>query len=184
MKLGRLLVAMIAMAGIAGCTAQIPIVDKDTLENQVYERLAKEWGHNPQKVKCPSALRGEVKQKQTCVVTDDGVDHLVTVTVIKVDGKDVEFKLDTGAPLTAPTTQPEVYVGREDVAKQVAEQILAQTGRPAEMVNCPNDLPAVVGATTTCYIHDGSDVYDAVVTVREVNGDDVKFDVQVAGEPR
>ena len=81
MKFGRLLVAAIAMAGVAGCTTQIPIVDKDTLENQVFERLAKEWGHNPQKVKCPSALRGEVKQKQTCVVTDDGVDHLSLIHI-------------------------------------------------------------------------------------------------------
>ncbi|MCE5291837.1 MAG: DUF4333 domain-containing protein [Nocardiaceae bacterium] len=184
MKVGSSLVAAIALVGITGCSVQIPVVGKDSLENQVFERLAKEWGHNPQKVKCPAALRGEINQKQTCVVTDDGVDHMVTVTVVKVDGSNVDFKLDTGAALTSPTAQPEFFVGREDVARQVADQIVAQLGRPAEMVNCPNDLPAVVGATTTCYIHDGSDVWDAVVTVREVNGSNVNFDVQVAGEPR
>ena len=184
MKFGRWLVVATALVAVAGCSKEIPVVDKDTLERQMFERIATEWGHNPQSMKCPAGLRGEVSAKQTCVVTDDGVDYRVTATVTEVQDKDISFSIKTGEALTTETPQPEVYIGREELAQNVSDQLSQQLGRPPELLNCPNDLPAVLGTKVTCYLHDGPDVFDVVVTVTSVDGDNVLFDVDVAPQPR
>jgi hypothetical protein len=180
MKSGRWVAIAVLCTALAGCSKEIPVVDKDTLERQLFERLATEWGHNPQEVKCPAGLRGEVGHKQACVVTDDGVDYNVFATVNAVSGDSVSFTIETGDALTKETPVPEVYIGREDLARGVAERMAQQLGREPQLVNCPNDLPAVLDATVMCYFHDRGDVYDATVKVTQVDGNAVLYDVLVA----
>ncbi len=184
MGFGRRLIVATALLAVASCGREIPVVDKETLQNQIFERLATEWGHNPQKVTCPAGLRGEIDAEQTCVVTNDGVDYHVTATVTGVEGDAVEFKIKTGEALTVETPTPEVYVGRDDVARTISEQVAQQAGAAPELVNCPNDRPAVLDAAVTCYLHNGSNVYDVAVKVTTLEGDNVGYDIHVAPEPR
>lgn len=184
MKFGRWLVVATALVAVAGCSKEIPVVDKDTLERQMFERIATEWGHNPQAVKCPSGLRGTVGAEQTCVLTDDGVDYQVTATVNEVKDNEVSFTIKTGEPLTVKAPPLDVYIDREDLERNVSDQLNQQLGRPPELLNCPNDLPAVLDAKVLCYLHDGPNVYDVVVTVTQVDGDNVLFDAVVAPGPR
>ncbi len=74
-------------------------------------------------------------------------------------------------------------VEQEEVASQISAELAAQVGREPELVECPDDLDAEVGATLTCTLTDDGDVYDVRVEVTEVNGDDVLFDFEVEQQP-
>ena len=75
-------------------------------------------------------------------------------------------------------------VTSSDVAEQAQAALTQQVGQPAPPVDCPGDLPAEVGAKITCTILDGTTKYEVYITVTSVeDGDQVKFDVQVADTP-
>ncbi|WP_245672725.1 DUF4333 domain-containing protein [Aldersonia kunmingensis] len=75
-------------------------------------------------------------------------------------------------------------VGKDVVAEQVSTQLTEQIGTTPDSVDCPEDLDAKVGATLTCTLtHEGVS-YDVDVTVTSVDGGDVKFDIQVADQPK
>ena len=50
-------------------------------------------------------------------------------------------------------------------------------------MECPDDLDAQVGATLTCVLTHQGESYDVDVTVTAVEGDNVSFDIEVAGQP-
>lgn len=70
-----------------------------------------------------------------------------------------------------------------DVAEQTAQGIEKIVGQRPD-VKCKDDLPAKVGATITCDLTDGTDIYDVKITVTTVEGTDVNFDFDVADTPR
>ncbi|MGY1605065.1 DUF4333 domain-containing protein [Geodermatophilus sp. SYSU D00815] len=75
-------------------------------------------------------------------------------------------------------------VAAADVAAAVAEDLEARTGaRPA--VDCPEDLPAEVGATARCTVTlEGVEgEYGVTATVTEVEDGRAFFDIQVDPEP-
>ena len=74
-------------------------------------------------------------------------------------------------------------VPANDVAKEISAQLKAQTGKAPKSVTCPSDLADEVGATLRCELNDGRDTYGVSVTVTEVKGDNVNFDLKVDGEP-
>ncbi|MBD8505358.1 DUF4333 domain-containing protein [Hoyosella sp. G463] len=74
-------------------------------------------------------------------------------------------------------------VDQEEVASQISAELATQVGREPELVECPDDLDAEVGATLTCTLTDDGDLYDVLVEVTEVNGDDVLFDFEVEQRP-
>jgi len=74
-------------------------------------------------------------------MTYDGQPYGVNVTVTSVDGDRVNFDIVE-------------TVSKDDVAKQISDQLAQQFGRTPEKVTCPNDLKGDVGATTRCELTD------------------------------
>lgn len=71
-------------------------VDKDQVASQIGDQLAKQVGHQPDKVTCPDNLKGAQGATLRCDLTDQGQTYGVTVTVTDVQGGDVlfDFKVD------------------------------------------------------------------------------------------
>lgn len=68
-------------------------------------------------------------------------------------------------------------VSKSDVAGQITAKMTDAAGNKPESVNCPNDLPATVGAQLNCEIKIKNKPFNVNVTVTSVNGSDVKFDM-------
>jgi hypothetical protein len=75
-------------------------------------------------------------------------------------------------------------VDRVDVAQRISTQLQTQVGRPPDAAACPTNLDAKVGASLFCTLTDQGVSYDATVTVTNVDGGDVAFDLKVASEPK
>ncbi|WP_428951930.1 DUF4333 domain-containing protein [Streptomyces sp. cg35] len=110
----RLAAATLALSAVAagallvGCSGSVsvgstdPKVSKDKLSDTVAEQLAKTTGQPKPDVTCPKDLVGKVGNATRCTLTaSDGSTLGVTVTVSKVDGKNVNFDIkadDTPSP--------------------------------------------------------------------------------------
>jgi Domain of unknown function (DUF4333) len=68
-------------------------------------------------------------------------------------------------------------VSKSDVASQITAKMTDAAGNKPESVNCPNDLPAKVGAQLNCEMKVKNQPFNVNVTVTSVNGSDVKFDM-------
>lgn len=76
-----------------------------------------------------------------------------------------------------------VSVAKDDVAKEISNQLQQEVGRAPESVNCPSDLKGEVGATLKCELQDNGDTYGVTATVTQVDGSNVKFDIKVDDKP-
>ncbi|MEV6217195.1 DUF4333 domain-containing protein [Nocardia sp. NPDC051833] len=74
-------------------------------------------------------------------------------------------------------------VDKEAVAEQISTQLANQVGETPDRVTCPEDLKAEKGATMTCTLTEQGATYDVKVTVTSVEGDNTKFDIEVADTP-
>jgi hypothetical protein len=83
--------------------------------------------------------------------------------------------------LTACGSDP---VTADQAAESVAEVVEEETGVRPE-VACSEVLEAEVGATARCTLTPGDDPteYRVTLTVTSVDGDDVRFDIEVDDEP-
>lgn len=68
-------------------------------------------------------------------------------------------------------------VSKSDVAHQITSKLTDATGNKPDSVNCPDDLPARVGAQLNCEMKVKDRVFNVNVTVTSVKGSDVKFDM-------
>lgn len=75
-------------------------------------------------------------------------------------------------------------VPASEVAQQVSDQLEARVGRAPDAVECPDDLEAEVGATLRCTLTDGDTELGVDIEVTEVDGSDVRFDIQVDDAPQ
>ncbi len=94
--------------------------------------------------------------------------------------------LAAGAALVGCSSGPG-SVDSSEVEKVAATELAAQVGTDQlPDISCPDDLEAEVGATLTCElsVEGDDDVYPVQIEVTEVDGDDVKFDVQVDDTPK
>lgn len=74
-------------------------------------------------------------------------------------------------------------VAAEDVATQAAASLESQLGYTPE-IECAEDLDGEVGAEITCDLYDQEGTrYDATMTVTNVDGSNVEFDVNVPSYP-
>lgn len=73
----------------------------------------------------------------------------------------------------------DVTVSKGTVEKTVSERLEAQVGQKPDKIECPGDLSAKVGETMKCTLTAGTDELGVNVKVTEVDGTDVKFDIQV-----
>ncbi len=78
----------------------------------------------------------------------------------------------------------ETTVDADQVAGRVSDQLEQRVGRAPDSVDCPDDLDAEVGATVRCTLTDGETQLGVDVTVTEVDGDTVRFSVQVDDQPK
>ncbi|HEY5854935.1 MAG TPA: DUF4333 domain-containing protein [Aldersonia sp.] len=167
--------AAVSIAMLAGCSKT---VDKGDVAEQISNQLAAQVGTTPDSVECPDDLDAEVGATMTCTLTADGTDYEVGVNVTSVDGDDVAFDIDNKDGFGQQTTGD-----RNAVAEQISAVYAEQVGAAPDSVECPDDLAAEVGATLTCVLtHEGAS-FDVDVTVTEVTGDDVSFDIQFADQP-
>jgi hypothetical protein len=68
-------------------------------------------------------------------------------------------------------------VSKTDIANQITSKLTDAAGNKPDSVTCPSDLPAKVGAQLNCTMKVKDQTYTVNVTVTNVNGDDVKFDL-------
>uniref|UniRef100_UPI00037AD9C0 DUF4333 domain-containing protein n=1 Tax=Nocardiopsis halotolerans TaxID=124252 RepID=UPI00037AD9C0 len=74
-------------------------------------------------------------------------------------------------------------VDAEQVAQRSSEMVAEQVGRNPDAFTCPEDLPAEVDAEIRCELTDGDQTYGVTVTTTSVDGNDVRWDVQVDDAP-
>jgi hypothetical protein len=78
----------------------------------------------------------------------------------------------------------EKQVSQDQVEQNARTQLTKAVGQQAPPIDCPDDLKAEVGAKMTCTMQLDGKPYDVLIDVTSVEGDDVKYDVKVADEPR
>ncbi|WP_280832344.1 DUF4333 domain-containing protein [Mycolicibacterium frederiksbergense] len=74
-------------------------------------------------------------------------------------------------------------VSKDQLADIVKQKLEAQVGAEADSVVCEGNLSAKVGATQRCVLTDGSKKYGVTATATSVDGDNVKFDIDVDDKP-
>ena len=80
-----------ALVALAGCGDSTPTVDQSKLEDEISSKLEAQVGTAPDDISCPGDLEGKKGTEMRCTLTA-GEDELgVTVTVTRVDGKQVNF---------------------------------------------------------------------------------------------
>lgn len=77
----------------------------------------------------------------------------------------------------------ETGVAPDVLAEQVSASLAETVGRAPDEVECPDRLPARVDAQVRCTLRDSGTAYGVTVRATEVDGDDVRFHVEVDQEP-
>jgi len=70
-----------------------------------------------------------------------------------------------------------------DAAQQISDQLDATVGQRPDAVECPEDIPAEIGATMRCELTDGESVYGVTIRITEVTDGVATFDIEVDQEP-
>jgi serine/threonine protein kinase len=94
----------------------------------------------------------------------------------KSTGGEVASPTSTVPPSTTKSRSP-TSVNKSDVASQITLKMTDAAGNKPDSVNCPSDLPAVVGAQLNCEMKVKNMTFNVNVTVTSVNGSHVKFDM-------
>jgi hypothetical protein len=72
-------------------------------------------------------------------------------------------------------------IAADDVESTAVDQFSQQF--EVQSVDCPDDLPAEVGAETTCVLVDGAGgEFEMTATVTSVDGDQADFDLELTAE--
>ncbi|MFB9313916.1 DUF4333 domain-containing protein [Nocardioides plantarum] len=127
-------------------------------------------------VSCDGEIKAEKGAEQRCHASDVRGDRYgLTVTVTSVDDGKLSFSTD---PDPGQTVEP------DELEPEVTAKLTELSGGTApDAVDCPDDLPGRVGATTTCILTAGEDRLETTVTVTSAEGPKVGFDIKVADEP-
>lgn len=81
-----------------------------------------------------------------------------------------------GVPACSVSTGPAV-VKKDDVVNQITAKMTDAAGNKPESVTCPDELKAEVGAQTNCQMKVKGQPFNVNVTVTDIKGDSVKFDM-------
>lgn len=72
-----------------------------------------------------------------------------------------------------------------DLEKQGLASLERQVGQKAVGLDCPDDLEAKVGKSTRCTLQaDAKTKFGVTITVKSVDGDNAKYDIQVDQTPQ
>lgn len=72
-----------------------------------------------------------------------------------------------------------VTVEQSEVEEQISAELEEQVGQAPDDISCPGDLEGEEGETMECTLTAGEDELGVQVEVTSVDGDDVRFDIQV-----
>jgi hypothetical protein len=103
-------------------------------------------------------------------MVSNGQQISVKVTVTRVQGDNVDFDMDWS-------------LDRNVLAEEVRNQA-KNAGRNVDSVTCPGDLKAAVGTTVHCDFTESGRSYDATVTVTDVQGAMVHYDIAFGDQPK
>lgn len=157
------LVAAVTMA--CGCTLNtgVPTVDKDALQADIADRLAKA-GAAAQSVTCKEDLVGEVGRTARCdVVLSPTNSFEPVVKVTGVNGTTIDYEVTPA-------------VSKEQLERTVARLVVAAGGQ-ADSVSCETGLNGEVGAVAHCDIEAGGVQDPRDVKVNKVEGLLMNFDL-------
>lgn len=73
-------------------------------------------------------------------------------------------------------------VAEKDLEKGVSDQLTESVGQAPDDIDCPGDLEAEVGTTMRCTLTAGPDELGLTVTVTEVDGSEINYEVEVDQE--
>lgn len=147
-------------------------IAKGELEDAVATFMEEEFDFTPDSVTCPEDVDREKDVTTRCEYVGQGVSYPITVTVTKVDG--IDFSVDVVEIPTVPAS------GLEE---QIATMLAQQVGVLPQSVTCPAPLDGVVGTEMRCELFDGTDTYGLTVTVTNVEGTTVNFNIKVDDQP-
>lgn len=175
-------VLLLGSLAVGGCSASVSSGPDEVSTSELTEAVdgklqdAKAEDAEVTDVSCDGALEPEDGAEQRCHFTDALDDRYgVTVTVTSVDGDELTYDLDVDPGQTVET---------DELEPEVTEQLTQLSGGVApDAVDCPDDLPGQVDATTTCVLTAGEDRLETTVTVTSAEGPEVAFDIEVADEP-
>ncbi len=170
---GAVSVAAVAFVvfGLTGCSSGPGAVGKADVAKQVSEKMTDAQGNKPDSVTCPTDLKAEVGAHLDCAMTVKGQPFNVNVTATSVDGDQVKFDMVE-------------TVDKDQVAKEVSDQLAAQVGATPDNVTCPDNLKGTEGATLRCDLSSNGQTYGVTVTVTSVSAGDVMFDFKVDDHPK
>ncbi|MBA9006117.1 DUF4333 domain-containing protein [Thermomonospora cellulosilytica] len=188
------------VAGLTtGCTELFAkTVDASVVEGQIADKLSGQLGGRPRSVSCPRDLTGEVGAMLRCdLVTAEGVQRVVNVTVTSVNGDVVDYDINSPAPQRTAPTQPDTppanqpdapaggdvpVVAQAAVEAEALRQLAPQLDGTPQSVVCPGDLRGEVGVTMECTLHFTDGTWRATtLTVTSVVGTTVNFDIRLGG---
>lgn len=158
------------LIGTAGCSSSPKTVTKSDVEGQISQKMTDPAGNKPESVSCPDDLKASVGAKMDCEMKIKGKNYGVNVTVTSVEGDQAKFDMV-------------VTVNKDDVAREISDQLEQQVGHKPETVTCPDNLKGVEGATLRCTLTDAGETYGVNVTVTSVEGGDVNFNFKVDDQP-
>lgn len=75
-------------------------------------------------------------------------------------------------------------VAAENVEREIDNLVQRLGGAPADKVDCPDDLPAEVGASVRCSFTAQGATYGVTVTVTSIEGDTANYDIKVDDTPQ
>lgn len=174
-----------AFAGVAliagsACSASFhagAFLDEEDVEKQLSQILQEKTGSKPDEVNCPDDLPGKKDAVLKCTVSDASGDRAVKLTVTEVDGSDIRFHYEL-EPADGGGS-PAATIAEPTLEQKVSSLLEQQVGQRPDQIDCPGDLAGVIRETMRCTLTAGTDELGLTVTVTEVEGTTVNFDVEV-----
>lgn len=127
-----LALAAVLTTSLAACSGGADGLDQAALEEAIAD------GRDGAEVACDGGLAEEVDAAQVCRVTEGEQTAEVRVTTTAISDGEPEFEV-------VP------FVSAERAAEEISSS-LADQGLSLDSVECEDDLPGEVGATTTCLL--------------------------------
>ena len=147
-------------------TGPAPVVAKADLEKDIADRLT-QANQTPQSVTCAEDLVGEVGNTTRCEVVlseTNAIEPIVKAT--KVDGTTVDYEMTPA-------------LSQVQLQNQVG-MLMTQNQTPVETVSCESGLEGVVGNEVRCTVEGGGETTETVVSVTEVDGLMMNFQINPA----
>lgn len=156
---------------IGGCSFSIgtnltdpaPYIQKE-LENRI--------GQSPESVTCEGKVKAEVGSKTNCTVKFSYGQYSTPVEVSELQENSTRAVFEFLQPLS-----------KEDIAQRAKDLLAQEVGYPPEKFTCEHALLPETGQSVQCLLEHEGQTLPTDVSVTGVDGQSIKFDVQVSDHP-